>query len=199
MDRDHPFDAYLPGVHCRGSVGEALAMTCYDSDDPWPLGSDLFNVNASLTSARNFFGGILSPAVVKQSTAPPFYSAAAVPRDNTAWWLLATVDGQVHLLDGIADQVVEKLNWGSDIAAVRSGCGAGWQVLATGSGEGRSDVVRAFEVSGRVPAAASVPLDVSGTVTALWAESDGTSAVFVVHNFETERYEASRLTVICGR
>lgn len=198
-DKDHPFDAYLPGVHCRGSLGEALAMTCHDSDDPWPLGSDLFNLNVAFTSSRNFFGGTLSPAVGKQSTAPPFYSAAAVPRDNTAWWLLATVDGQVHLLDGSADQVVEKVNWGSDIVAVHSGCGAGWQVLATGRGEGGSDVVRAFEVAGRVPVATSVPLDVSGTVTALWAESGGPSAVVVVRNFETGRYEASRLTLTCGR
>ena len=129
--KDNLFDAYLPGVHCRSSAGTSPSMTCYDSDDSWPIGTDFSNLNASFTSTRNFFSGALSPGVGKQTTAPAFYSAAAVPRDQTVSWLLATVDGQVHLLDGSTDQVLEKLGWGSDIASVHSGCGSGWQVLAT--------------------------------------------------------------------
>ncbi len=198
-EKDHSFDAYLPGVYCRGSASSPLAMNCYDSDEAWPVGVDPFSLNAAFTSSRNFFSGTLSPGVGQSTTAPPFYSAAAVPRDNTAWWLLAGVDGQVHLLDGTTDQVLDKVDWGSDLAAVRSGCGSGWQVLATGSGEGRSDVIRAFEIAGRVPVAASAPLDVSGTVTALWTESGGGSAVAVAHNFETGKYDAFRLTLTCGR
>ena len=117
----------------------------------------------------------------------------------TTWWFLATVDGQVHLLDGSTDQVLEKLGWGSDIASVRSGCGSGWQVLATGSGEGANDAVRAFEVTGREPVAASTPIDVSGAITAMWTESGGTGAVAVAHNSKTGRYEAFRLILTCGR
>jgi hypothetical protein len=197
--KDNFLEAYLPGVHCRSSAGAPPAMTCYDSDDPWPLGTDLSSLNASFTSTRNFFSGALSPAVGKQRMAPAFYSAAAGPRSSTVSWLLATVDGQVHLLDGSTDQVVEKLGWGSDIASVHSGCGAGWQVLATGTGEGRSDTVRAFEGVGREPVAASAPLDVSGTITALWTESSEAGAIAVAHNSETGRYEAFRLILTCGR
>ena len=199
-NKDHLFDAYLPGVYCRGSAGAPPAMTCSYSDDPWPVGTDLFSLNASFTSSRNFFSGVLSPAVGKLTTAPAFYSAAAVPGEKATRWLLATVDGQVHLLDGITDQVVEKLGWGSDIASVHSGCGSGWQVLASGSRENRSDsdVVQAFEVAGREPMAASAPLEVNGAITALWTESGGTGAVAVVHNSETGRYEAFRLTLACG-
>ena len=199
-NKDHLFDAYLPGVYCRGSAGAPPAMTCSYSDDPWPVGTDLFSLNASFTSSRNFFSGVLSPAVGKLTTAPAFYSAAAVPGEKATRWLLATVDGQVHLLDGITDQVVEKLGWGSDIAAVHSGCGSGWQVLASGSRENRSDsdVVQAFEVAGREPMAASAPLEVNGAITALWTESGGTGAVAVLHNSETGRYEAFRLTLACG-
>lgn len=197
-DKDHVFDAFLPGIDCRGSASSPLTMTCYDSDNPWPVGTDLVSMNAGFASSRNFFTGTLSPAIGKQTTAPAFYSAAPVVRDNAVRWLLSTVDGQVHLLDGSTDQVLEKLGWGSDIAAVHSGCGSGWQVLATGSGEGRSDMVRAFEVAGGTPAAASAPLDVNGIVTALWTESGGTSAVAVARNFESERYEAFRLTLTCG-
>ena len=198
-DKDHHFDAYLPGVHCRSSAGTSLAMTCYDSDDPWPIGTDLSSLNASFTASRNFFSGALSPGVGKLTTAPAFYSAAAVPRGQPVWWLLATVDGQVHLLDGSTDQVLEKLNWGSDIASMRSGCGSGWQVMATGTGEGRSDFARAFEMVGREPVAASAPLEVSGVITALWTESGGTGVVAVAQNSESGRYEAFRLTAACGR
>ena len=197
--KDNLFDAYLPGVHCRGTAGAPPAMTCYDSDDPWPIGTDSSSLNASFTSSRNFFNGAISPGVGKQTTAPAFYSAAAVPRGQATLWLLASVDGQVHLLDGSTDQVVEKLGWGSDIASVHSGCGSGWQILVTGTGASRSDSVRAFEMAAREPVAASAPLDVSGVITALWTESGGGGAVAVAHNSETGRYEAFRLILACGR
>ena len=198
-NKDLVFEAYLPGVHCRSSAGAPLTMACYDSDDAWPIGSDLSSVKASFTSTRNFFSGALSPGVGNETTAPAFYSAAAVPRDQGTLWLLATVDGPIHLLDGSTDQVVDKLVWGSDIAGVRSACGSGSQVLATGTGEGRSDTVRAFELAGREPVAVSAPLDVSGTITALWTESGGASVVGVAHNSESGRYEAFRLMLACGR
>jgi hypothetical protein len=197
-DKDHLFDAYLPGVYCRSSGGDSPAMTCLESNDPWPIGADRFSQNASFTSSRNFFSGALSPAAGTQTRAPAFYSAAAVPREQSTWWLLAAADGSVHLLDGVTDQVVEKVKWGSDIAGLRSGCGSGWQVLATGAGAG-NDAVQAYEVPGRQPVAASMPLEVSGAVTALWTGSDGSSVVAVVHNSETGRYEAFRLTLTCGR
>ena len=197
--KDHLFDVYLPGVHCRSSAGPPPAMTCQDSDDPWPAGPDLFRLNASFTPSRNYFSGAIAPAVGKLTTTPAFYSAAAFPRDSNPWWLLATVNGQVHLLDGVTDQVVDKLAWGSDVASIRSGCGSGWQVLATGGGPGRTDSIRAFETAGRDPVAASAPLEVRGIVTALWTESRSGGAVAVVHNLETGRYEAFRLTLTCDR
>ena len=174
-------------------------MTCVENNDPWPIGADRFSQSASFTSSRNFFSGALSPGAGTQTRAPAFYSAAALPREQSTWWLLAAVDGSVHLLDGITDQAVEKLKWGSDIASLRSGCGSGWQVLATGAGAGRNDAVQAYEAPGRQPVAASMPLEVSGAVTALWTGSDGSSVVAVVHNSETGRYEAFRLTLTCGR
>ena len=197
--KDNLLDAYLPGVHCRSSAGTSLTMTCFDGDDSWPIGPELSNFNASFTSARNFFSGALFPGVGKQTTAPAFYSAAAVPRGPNVSWLLATVDGHVHFLDGSTDQVLEKLVWGSDIASVHSGCGSGWQVLATAPGDGRSDMVRVFEADGREPIAAGAPLDVNGAITALWAETNGSGAVAVAHNFESGRYEAFRLILTCGR
>jgi hypothetical protein len=196
---DHLLDAYLPGVTCRSTSSVPLTLACYDSDDLWPIGTDQVNLNATFAASRNFFTGTFSPGIGKQSTAPAFYSAAALPRSPSPLWLLATVDGQVHLLDGATDQALPSLGWGSDIASVRSGCGSGWQVLATGNGGGPSDAVRAFEVTDRVPVAASLPLEFSGNITAMWAESRGSGALAVTHSSETGRYEAFRITLACGR
>ena len=196
---DHLLDAYLPGVLCRSTSSVPLTLTCYDSDDPWPIGTELFNLNATFAASRNFFTGAFSPGIGNQSTAPAFYSAAALPRSQSPLWLLATVDGQVHLLDGATDQVLPKLGWGSDIASVRSGCGSGWQVLATGTGEGPSDAVRAFEVTDHEPIAASPPLEFAGNITAMWTESGGGGVLAVTHSSETGRYEAFRITLACGR
>ena len=52
--KDNLFDAYLPGVHCRSSAGTSPSMTCYDSDDSWPIGTDSSNLNASFTSYPQF-------------------------------------------------------------------------------------------------------------------------------------------------
>jgi hypothetical protein len=198
-DKAHLVDAYLPGVHCRSSASAGLAMACGDSDEPWPLATDFAILNAPFTAARNYFSGALSPPVGRLMTAPTFYSTAPVVRDQSTWWLLAAVDGQVHLLDGATDQVLDKSGWGSEIAGVRSGCGSGQQILASGSGDGRSDTVRAFEVIGRDPVPVSAGLEVTGGITAMWTDSSGANAVAVVHNLETGRYEAFRLTLTCGR
>ncbi len=199
LRKDHLFDAYLPGVSCRSTTTSPLAMTCYEGDEAWPIGTTLLNLNAAFVSARNYFSGALLPGVGNQMTTAPFYSAAAVPRGGSTLWLFASVDGQVHLLDGTTDQVMGKLGWGSDIASMRSGCGSGWQILATRDGEGSSATVRAFEISGREPVAASAALEIDGSITALWTESGETSAVAVARNSETGRYEAFRLTLTCGR
>lgn len=198
LRKDQLFDAYLPGVFCRSTAGTSLTMNCYESDDPWPIGADAFNLNASFAASRNFFSGALSPAVGKQ-TAPAFYSAAGLPRDQLTWWLLAAVDGQIHLLDGLTDQVEKTAGWGSDIASLRTGCGSAWQVLATGDGEGRTDTVQAFEVLNRELSAVSAPLEVKGSITALWTEPGGAGVTGVAHNSEMGRYEAFRLTVTCLR
>ncbi len=199
LRKDHLFDAYLPGVFCQSASTSPLTINCRDSDDPWPLGTDQQGLNAFFTPAQNFFTGALRPAVGKQTAALAFYSAAAVPREKYTLWLFSTLDGQLHMLDGITDQTAGKLGWGSDIAAVKSGCGSGWQVLASKSGEGAGDSLRAFEIADREPVAVSQPVEFGGNITALWSGSDGGSAIAVSRNIESGNYEAFRLNVICGR
>jgi hypothetical protein len=199
LRKDHLFDAYLPGVFCRSTTAMPLAIACYESDDPWPLGADQSGLSAFFSPARNFFTGALSPGLEKQTTVKAFYSAAMLPRDKYKLWILATVDGQVHLLDGVTDQVAPKPGWGSDIASVHSGCGLGWQLLVTGNTETKRETIKAFEMLDREPAGVSEPVEFSGNITALWTDWDGTTALAVAQNADTGKYEAYRLSISCNQ
>jgi hypothetical protein len=199
LRKDHLFDAYLPGVFCQSATTAPLALKCRESDDPWPLTTEPPALSAFFTASRNFFTGVLSPGVQKQTATAPFYSAAALPRDKYTLWIFSTTDGQIHLLDGMSDQVATRWGWGSDMAAVRSDCGLGWQVLATSRGDGLSDTVQAFEIADREPAAVSTTVEFGGSVTALWADSDSASAIAVAQDSGTGQYEASRLSITCSR
>jgi hypothetical protein len=122
-----------------------------------------------------------------------------LPREKYTLWLFAAVDGRVHLLDGVADQTAGKLGWGSDIATLHSSCGSGWDVLATGTGNGAGDTLQAFEFPDREPMAVSQPLEFGSRIHALWAESNGSNAIAVARSSETGRYEAFRLSITCGQ
>ena len=217
--KDHLLDAYLPGVICRVSAGSSLTLSCRESDDPWPLVSGTLGggnlsvfpsaglasgastvvpqMGAFFASARNFFTGALTPGVGKFTTVPKFYSAALLPREKYTLWLFGATDGQVHMVDGVSDQAA-RLGWGSDLASVKTACGAGWQVLATSSGDA-GDSVRAYEFPDRDPVAVSAAIDFSGPVTALWTEAKGDTSVAVVRNRETGSYEAFRLALVCSQ
>jgi hypothetical protein len=200
LRKDHLLDAYLPGVFCRSTTSSPLALNCYQSDDPWPIGTDQSNLNAFFTPSRNYFTGALAPGVGKQSSVPPFYSAASLPRDKYTLWVFAAMDGQIHLLDGMSDQTVGRLEWGSDIASVTSACaGAGWNILATGSGDRAADSLRTFDVADREPVAVSQPTAFRGPITALWTEGNGSDAIAISDNLETGDYEAFRLSFTCGQ
>jgi hypothetical protein len=196
LRKDHLFDAYLPGVYCRSSAGAPLTMGCDDSDDPWPLTGNPGDPRAFFSGTRNFFPGALSPGIQKQANAPAFYSAAALPRNQYTLWIFTGVDGRVHLLDGVSDQVLPQLAWGSDIASVRSGCGAGWQILATSRDDDAGDHVRAFEILDREPAAIGPAVEFQGYITALWSV-DETTVAAISRNSETGKYDAYTLSIDC--
>jgi len=196
LSKDHLFDVYLPGVFCRSTANLPLALDCTESDDPWPVGAGPVSLNAFFTPSRNYFTGAL--ALGKQTAAPPFYSAAPLPRDNYTLWVFAAVDGSLHLLDGMTDQ--ERLpGWGSDIASVRGPCGTNSTVLAASGGEGTGETLRAYDVPDRDPMPVSPALEFHGPITALWTETNGTMAIAISRNPETRDYEAFRLSLTCGQ
>jgi len=198
LRKDRMFDAYLPGVLCRSGAAAPLAIACRESDDPWPLAPDPSALSGFFASTRNFFTGALSPGIQKQTSVQPFYSAASLPRDKYTLWVFAAVDGQVHWLDGVTEQI-EKLGWGSDIISLHSGCGSGWQILATAETRGSHDTLTGFEVADREPVAMSAPIEFTGRISALWPDADSGTAIAIMQNAETGKYEAYRISPTCGQ
>ncbi len=198
LAREHLFDAYLPGVVCASSARPPLTVDCRPGDDPWPI----TGVQTALFGAsRNFFTGVVTPAIGKATSVPAFYSAAGIPRPTYTLWVFARADGSVHLVDGVNDVGVRSArDWGSDLAAVKSSCGAQTQLLVTGTGDGEAaDVVRAFEIADREPVEVSAPVVLAGPVTALWTSADARSATAVVRNLKTGNYDAFELAITCGQ
>jgi hypothetical protein len=200
--RDHLFDVYLPGTFCRSSSssnsGAPLTIACNDTDDPWPLTPDENTVHAFFAASRNFFTGALSPAIGKISNVPSFYSAAALPKLNYTLWAFAAVDGSLLFVDGVTDQSIRGSNWGSDLAAVRSSCGTGTQLLATESGDAERDGLRAYEIPDRDPVAVSSAVEFDGQVVALWPEPSSNTAVAIVKRKNTGWYESYRIQISCN-
>ena len=194
---DHLFDAYVPGAMCEAAKGKdswTLTIACRASDDPWPLGSQ----KAFYNPARNFFTGVVMPGFGPKL--PPFYSEAELYPATGTVFLFSDVSGAVHILEsGSHKLVIGARDWGTDIAAVRSGCGSGTQVLASAAGWPIADSLRAYEISGREATPASAALSFDGTITALWPAATGTSAIAVVQKPQESGYEAYSVSVVCSR
>jgi hypothetical protein len=212
------FEARLNGTACTGPASVAdpasdWAVECRASDDPWPI-ANANNLAAAPASAaianatgqelrafynaaRNYFTGVVSPNVGVDL--PPFYSAAPIPRPaGGAALLIAGIDGKVQLVEnGAPWTVTGTRDWGSDFAVLRSGCGAGTQVIASGSGEAAHDSLRAYELPALEAVPASSPFSMDGTVTALWSAPDLKSVFAVVRN-SANQYEVDRVTALCN-
>ena len=197
LRKERLFDAYLPGLICHSTNSTPLSMSCAPSEDPWPLQAQ--GLSAFFSPARNFFPGALIPGIGKQNSAPPFYSAAAVPRANYSLWIFAGLDGQVHLLDGINQQILGKGHWGSNVAAVHPACRPDSLVLADAAESEPAESIQAFEFADREPAPISPKLAINGSVTALWSTPSAESAIAVYRNSSTGNYEALQLNLDCGR
>lgn len=211
------FTALTAGERCAGSYtlqsapvahpGDSWTVKCHASDDPWPIANDLAanNIAASgapllsafYNSARNYFTGVVAPA--PGVDLPPFYSAALIPRAvGSAGLVVGGIDSKVQLVEnGALKPIAGTRDWGSDFAVLQSGCGAAAQIIASGSGEAANDSLRAYELPALEAVAASAPLAMDGTVTALFPAPDGKSVLAVVRNAANE-YEVDRVTALCN-
>jgi hypothetical protein len=194
--QDHSFDLYLPGGSCGAAADTAnVALNCIASDDPWPLAGQ----SAFYNSARNYFTGVLAPGVGRPI--PPFFSAAPLGESKSVQWLFARVDGRASIFDRGTEHIVSGAarTWGSDIAAVHTGCASGTQLLASESGLGTpTDSLQAFEIAGSDAQPASAPLKFNGPITALWAAPEASTATVVVHTPQGG-YDAYSVSLACNQ
>jgi hypothetical protein len=194
------FQVYLPGMMCSGGVEPNVTIDCHATEEAWMLESGSRGLMAAtFVGARNYFDGRVTPQSGARRTVAPFYSAASVEEQGRTLWLLAMVDGRVQIFDG-AMQPAGTLGvaWGSDIAGTDARCGGGTQVLATRPGDaGGSDAVQAFGIADRAAAPLTSAAEFPGPVAALWSKG-GTSAVAIVKNASTGKYEAYTINVVCS-
>lgn len=213
------FASWLPGVECLGSVASSSqpanwTIDCHENDDPWAITQPDLNltsfgggdaqenvmvtpIRAFYNAARNYFTGVLSPNM--GTDLPPFFSAALVARPaGSAALLIGGIDGKLQLEEnGALHPIAGVRDWGSDFAVLKSGCGAGEQIVASGSGEAAHDSLRAYELPALEAIPASAPLAMDGTVTAMWSAPDGKSVYTVVRN-AANQYEVDRVTALCN-
>jgi hypothetical protein len=216
------FDISVAGMACSGSFqpGQPAGdwtVRCHESDDPWTIvqpqvtqtvsaiQGTATQMDVSVTpfkafynAARNFFTGLVAPSLGVDL--PPFYFAAQIIRStSSAPFLFGGIDGKIQIWDGPALQPVSGTrDWGSDFAALNSGCGAGTQIITSSSGEAPTDSLRAYELPALEAIPASAPLATDGTVTALWTAPDGKS-VFAVVRSAADQYEVDRVTASCNQ
>ena len=193
------FQVYLPGTLCSGVVEPALTVECRPSEEPWVLESgSRAMLLANFLPSRNYFDGRVTSQTGLRKAVAPFYSAASVEEQGRPLWLLAMVDGRTGIFDSTLEAAGSIASWGSDIAGADTRCGGGSAVLATRPGDGSGpDAIQAFSIVNRSPVPLTAAVDFPGPVVALWP-SGGNSAVAIVRNLTSGRYEAYLLTVSCG-
>lgn len=196
------FASYTSGTRCEGQPASAIqsadwTIQCHPSDDPWPMiasnmTADSTPLRAFFNPGRNFYTGVLTPSL--GADLQPFYSAAVLPGPRM---IVGGIDGKIQMLEGNSlKPITGARDWGSDFAAIHSGCGSGTQILSTSSGEAEDDSVRGYELSAQEAVAATPPLDLGGAVTALWTAPDGAGALAVLRKSRTE-YEVVRVAALC--
>jgi hypothetical protein len=199
--------ASLPGVDCSmlfapatGKVPLVCSPAASGSSDFPVLEAGAAAGKTELVAGRNFFG----PAIDRGNTPlqlQPFYSATIVEDDQSQPVLLtAALDGKTYVYDdsGKSEGAIE--GWGSDIAGIKTGCGSGWQVLATRPGDWTAvDSLAAYEIVDAKAVATGEPIDFPGPVTGLSPSSGGRTADAVVLDRGTGLYEAYTISLSCGR
>jgi len=198
---------FLPGTQCGFSMHESPegpAPNC----EPAPESSLIFPIlkgqevvgATRIPPGRNFFGPEFRADAFHATLPEPFYSAAVLADEHGKdLFLLSGVKGRVYFYDhrGISAGTADLR--GSELVGIKTKCRGGWQLLATGAGDWtQPDLLQAYEVQAGVATPVASPAEFPGPIISLGSSSDG-SAIAVVANLMTGRYEAYRVSVYCGR
>ena len=114
--------------------------------------------------------------------------------------MISGLDGRAQVLNSNAEPLANVGGWGSQIAGLQSGCGGGWQVLASQARDsGEPDALQAYEIVNRKPVPVSGSSDFAGPITELWPLPNGSEAIAISRNLQSGAYEAFRISVACGQ
>jgi hypothetical protein len=187
LDTGGAIQVYLPGMSCNGTIKPALDLNCSQDDAPWPIG--LGSTNPAFV--KNYF---------MMENLPPFFSAASLQDDGTDLLAITGINGRAYLYDRTAGQVGALDGFGSDMAAVDTGCESRRQILASLLTDPQEPgVIQAYEILHRRAVATSSTIELPGPITALWPVSNQNAAIAVSRDMKTGRYAAFHLTVSCNR
>ncbi|MFN7920936.1 MAG: hypothetical protein U0Q16_12615 [Bryobacteraceae bacterium] len=171
--REEGFDAYLPGVSCKGMLRPEFRLECVPQERPWPLGSV---GDANPVPGRNHF--------VHARLGPVF---SAVMIGDTA--AVASAEGKVWTVKPPAGATAVQ-GVGSELSVFPDPCGGGSLVLASNID---GSAVGLYRASGQGLAAVSQPMEVEGTLTALWNDTA------IVRTGVNGGYAAYRISAACRR
>jgi hypothetical protein len=186
--RDAPdtFDAVFEKEICRASIQGSAEFRCEAA-----AGRQLFLLPDPRLAARF--------AEIEKKIAAPL-SSAKLDLLGRSVLLLTSPDGMARMYEEEAEPVATFAGWGSEIAAVQSGCGTGWQLFATGKGDWTTpDTVQAYEIRDRQAMPVSAAIDFAGPITSLRSSDNSRAALAVVKNLTTQHYEAYHLSVTCEK
>ena len=181
--RDDSFSVILPREVCRAVLRDALTVKCETiMRRPWDEREAQIWPPPDLRAASS-------------------YSVARFQVKGKEFEIDAGKDGLARLFksDDAKGPLATFSGWGSELAGLKSGCGSGWQILATRAGDYTTrDAVQAFEIADNKAVPVSPPFEFAGPVMALRASEGKDAAFAVVKNLETGHYEAHVLSLSCG-
>lgn len=199
------FTVYLPGTECSGTIRPALEAACERGEGWWELGAGDGRAGGVLVAGRNHFRGLewFQPDRSASPAHPPFYSVAALGRDEQAFWFFAGADGRTRVFDP-AERLVATLDgFGSQLAALATGCGEDLPaeiLLASGGGDWTvRDALAGYQFAGGRAVKVANAVELPGPLLALSTDAEARRAFAVVRHLETGRYEAHILTPACRR
>ncbi len=147
--------AYLPGTRCKGTL-RPLTLTCAESQEAWPLDGGA----AAAAPDRNYF---------EAEGLHPFYSMVRLGTAEAPRLLITAIDGKSYMYNSNQEMTAVVDGLGSDLAAVRSGCGSGVQILSgLEDDDGHADALQAYEMVNQRAVPTGTRIGVPGVITALW-------------------------------
>lgn len=197
------FEMHVEGVICSGG-STLLNARCISEKNAWSFwGPRGVYAIAMLAGGQNWFTGVSSspPENNAQPKDEPFFSIAGLEVNGETVWIASGTDGNVRIISNKTGETIGTTSgWGSELAAVKTECGNGWQILATRQRDYTgTDAVTVYEWTGSEFRALTDPLEMNGAIVALWSADGEGPARAVVHNLKTGNYEAYLLKVGCSQ